>query len=275
MTDWEFRELPPGEQAAAGPAGGDGVFETIRVRDGRLTLRDAHLVRLRAGLERLQVPAVPEFHTELAARCDAAAAGLDDRVLRVTVQVAGGDRGYARRVPLLLRVGLALRPAPARPDPCAQAGVQVRTCRQRISLQPQLAGIKHLNRLDQILATGEHQNDGIDEGLMLDPDGRLVCGTRSNVFLRIGAAWMTPSLARCGVAGTMRGHLMSRLEQAGDPVTETDVEGTALNAVEEMYLTNSVIGVWPVVCMDGRRLQVGDACRRALCLARDCLRLDP
>lgn len=273
MTDWEILDAAEAD-AHAGPAAGDGVFETLRIRHGQLTLAGRHFGRLREGLARLGVEGPVQFHEALQSRCAEAARGLEDRVLRVTVQVAGSDRGYGRQRPHRLRASLALRAAPPLADARARAGVAVQTCAQRCADLPGLAGIKHLNRLAQILATAEWQQADCAEGLMLDPDGHLVCGTRSNVFFCLRDAWCTPLLDRCGVAGTMRAHLLQSLAGEGVAVREVRVNAGELGNCSAMFLCNSVFGVWPVVALDGRPLPLAEEAGLARRIAADALQLE-
>jgi 4-amino-4-deoxychorismate lyase len=138
------------------------------------------------------------------------------------------------------------------------AGVQVRLCRQRLAEQPKLAGIKHLNRLEQVLARAEWDDPAIAEGLMLDQCSRLIEGTMSNLFLVRAGAVYTPRLHRCGVAGVVRELVIQRMAAECASVFEADLTLDDLYAADEVFLTNSLIGIWPVIKIDCLHKPYGD-----------------
>lgn len=247
--------LPSVEVAAddRGLAYGDGVFETIAVVDGRPALWEAHLERLRTGCERLGIP--PPRRADVEADL-VRLAPRGSGVLRLTVTRGSGGHGYAppprprpRRIARLL-------PLPQRPAQWWQEGVAVRTCTLRLAAQPRLGGIKHLNRLEQVLARQEWDDPGIVEGLMLAENGELVEATACNVLLRDGGRVLTPPTERCGVAGVMRDHLLQRLAGLGYAVETGRMHREALPGSVEIMLCNSLIGVWPVRSLDGRQRPV-------------------
>jgi 4-amino-4-deoxychorismate lyase len=131
--------------------------------------------------------------------------------------------------------------------------VRVRVCATRLAIQPQLAGIKTLNRLEQVLARNEWDDDTVFEGLLLDTAGRLICGTMSNVFLFDGNSLATPAITRCGVSGVMRRHLLATVELAGIDCQVRDIAGDELNHCQGVFLTNSQFGVLPVHRCGSRR----------------------
>ena len=223
-----------------GAAYGDGLFETVLLRDGRPLLWDEHLARLVRGCHALGIP-MPAEHA-LAAPLAEAAPGL--AVLKLMLTRGGGGRGYrppASPTPHLRWQLAAFAPAETR----WWQGIRVRYCRLRLGIQPALAGLKHLNRLENVLARSEWDDEAVAEGLLCDSDGRLVEATATNLFWQRDGRLETPRLDRCGVAGTLRAALMERL-----PVTEVDVGPEALDQAEAVWLGNSVQGVWPVVRLD-------------------------
>lgn len=240
---------------------GDGLFETIAVAGGALRQWPRHWARLRLGCERLSLP-LPD-PALLGAELAAAAAVPGAGVVKLTLTRGAGGRGYrAPEAPAATRV-IAAYPAPAYPPGWASEGVVVRYCETRLALQPALAGLKHLNRLEQVLARSEWQAPEPAEGLMLDTQGRVVCGTMSNLFIVSGARWRTPRVDRCGVAGTMRAALIEAAAREGTTVAEADLTPADVAGADELLLTNAVFGVWPVARLDGRRYRVGEAARRA------------
>jgi 4-amino-4-deoxychorismate lyase len=243
---------------------GDGLFETLRVRAGRVRLLDEHLERLSAGSRRLGItlPAIGRLRRELAA----AAAGQDDAVLKLIVTRGRGERGYrptgcerATRI-------LSRWPAPPSAGPACAAPITVRICRTRLGLNPALAGLKTLNRLESVLARTEWRDPRIAEGLMLDAEGHVVCGTMSNLFVRHGSVLATPLLDRCGVAGVMRRFVVGEARSLGLRPTERRIGLADLASADEAFITNALAGPVPIgVIRHGRerwRPRATEASRR-------------
>jgi 4-amino-4-deoxychorismate lyase len=241
---------------------GDGLFETIAVVAGRPRLLDRHLARLAEGCARLGIEA--PARAELAAELGAAARLPGTGLLKLIVTRGGGGTGYAADPAARPCRWLAARPARARPGAFARDGVAVRLLATRLAEQPLLAGLKHLNRLEQVLARRELDTlPGLQEGLMLDVRGRLVCGTMSNVFAVIDNRLVTPSLERAGIAGVMRAALLAEWRAAGAAVDVRDVAPAELDGASEVFLSNALIGVWPVAALGPRALAPGPYVREA------------
>lgn len=223
---------------------GDGLFETIAVVDGKPCLWDRHLARLREGCALLSIPPPPE--DQLAAEALGLTRGVDRAVLKLILTRGEGGRGYRPPDPPLPRRILRRTPWPAYPDAWRSTGVRVRYCRTRLGHQPLLAGLKHLNRLEQVLARAEWNDPDIAEGLMLDLDGRVVEGTQTNLFVLQDGQLLTPALDRCGVAGVVRGLVLEAAWVLGFRVVEAALTPERLAAADALFLTSSLAGVWPV-----------------------------
>jgi 4-amino-4-deoxychorismate lyase len=234
---------------------GDGVFETIAVENGRLRFFLRHLARLSSGCGRLGIPHPEE--NRLLEEALAVISGVERGVLKILVTRGCAGRGYRpARNAIPTRI-IQLHPWPDYPGTCGGSGVRVRLCRQRLGHNPALAGIKHLNRLEQVLARGEWDDPGILEGLLLDGDDRLVEGTMSNLFLVRGQVLMTPDLTRCGVAGILRSVVMELAARESIPVEVRALGLDDLREAEEVFLTNSIIGIWPVSAVEDRPYRRG------------------
>lgn len=236
---------------------GDGLFETLALRTERIALLDYHLDRLKEGCERLGM-AMPDRDL-LRRELSTAAAGQRNAAMKLMLTRGSGGRGYRPPSEAKPRRILFLHPWPGYPAAWAQLGIRLRLCRTRLAHQPQLAGIKHLNRLEQVLARAEwNEADGFQEGLMLDLDGAVVEGTMSNVFAspREGVL-ITPDLSRCGVVGVMRRHLLESARRAGIDVQVRALGLPELQDCPEVFLSNSLMGVWPVAEFEGRPHTVG------------------
>jgi 4-amino-4-deoxychorismate lyase len=241
---------------------GDGLFETIACLGGRPRFLDLHLERLEAGCARLaiQFPAPDELRHEILA----VAAGPERAIVKVLLTRGPAvARGYAttgseRPTRLTLRYRWEADPR------LAADGVRVRTATLRLAESPALAGLKHLNRLEQVLARREWSDAGIAEALMFSTGGRLISGVMSNVFLIEGGVLRTPRLDRCGVAGIMRQVVLREAARAGIPAEEAVLESADLARTRELFLTSAVTGLRPVRSLDGRPCQIGAVTRELL-----------
>lgn len=223
---------------------GDGLFETFAVSDGRPEFCAAHLERLNQGCRRLYFP--PPDLALLQAEAHAYSAAHPQAVLKLIYTRGDGGRGYAPPVaPQPRRIWLCY----AWPEGVVarqQQGVALRVCQTRYASQPQLAGLKHLNRLEQVLARAEWQDPSIGEGLMLDFTHQVVSGTMSNLFFLKHDELRTPPLTQCGIAGVIRAQVLALAPSLGLRPVVTPLTLADLAAAEALFLTNSVIRVWPV-----------------------------
>ncbi len=226
---------------------GDGLFETIAVHHGKPRRLSRHLARLAEGAERLAIslPPTETIEKEASELC----AGSERAALKIIVTRGEGGRGYAcgaRAAPTRI---LRLLPWPDRPDDLADLGVAVRMCHMRLCHNPALAGIKHLNRLEQVLARMEW-GDEYAEGLMCDRDGNVIEGTMSNLFAVTKGVLLTPDLSACGVAGVTRALVLEAAAKLGIATSIEPITPNLLAGCDETFLTNSLIGIWPVVRLD-------------------------
>jgi len=240
---------------------GDGLFETIACRDGEPQFLDDHLKRLALGCERLGIEL--EGRGALIEDLLRLAAGRARSLIKVLVTrgpaTARGytPRGDERATRIVLRYGW-----PAEDPRSANDGVAVRIADLTLAENPRLAGLKHLNRLEQVLARAELRGSGLEEALLLSRSGCLVSGTMSNVFVVSGSKIATPQLDRCGVAGVMRRVVMRAAEATGITVEEARITRQDLDVADEVFLTNVRIGIWPVRALGSRELGVGPLTRQ-------------
>lgn len=245
-----------------GLAYGDGLFETIACRGGRLRFLDEHIQRLTAGCNRLGIRGVD--YESLRVQISDLARDQQHATVKIIVTSGSGRRGYRRSTDAAPTViaGIAASAPLAASD-----AKKLRYCETLISRNPLLAGLKTLNRIEQVLARSEWFSPDIAEGLMLDEKGNVICGTMSNLFYVAGGALLTPRLEDCGVDGIMRGKVIDVARQAGIRVTVCDTKKTALESANEVFITNALIGVWPVAELAGLRYSattVTDVIKRAL-----------
>lgn len=240
----QAQHLDPSDR---GLAYGDGLFETLVVIQGRISLWDFHYQRLLLGCERLglSAPAASILSTEIQSLANTASG-----VAKIILSRGQGGSGYlcdpqqpATRL-VFFREDAQLPPAP-NPAP-----IRVRFCQTRLSINSLLAGIKHLNRLEQVLARREWTDSAIAEGLMLDMEGCVVEGVSSNLFMLEGGRLVTPLLDRCGVAGTLRRLVMELAPEAGLEVIEERITPKRLLQAEAIGLCNALTGLRPLARLD-------------------------
>jgi len=218
-----------------GLAYGDGLFETMRVHRGDVPWWNDHWSRLKLGAERLGF-ALPD---EVRVRDEAASLFADrgDGVLKLLLTRGAGERGYAppeNPVPTWI---VSRHDVPA----MTNRGLRLHACETRVASQSALAGIKHCNRLEQVLARVEAERAGADEGLMLDSAGNAVGATAANLFVLIDGRWVTPAIVECGIAGVCRAKLLPALD-----ATERALPLAEFEAADAVFLCNAVRGILPV-----------------------------
>ncbi|GAB3791323.1 aminodeoxychorismate lyase [Dyella agri] len=234
---------------------GDGLFETIRFVGAVAPLWSRHMQRLTNSCERLRLP-VPDpallWREAQAARGDMAHA-----VLRITLTRGVGARGYAMpAAPQATRI-VAAFPMPALDAAAFRDGVRLQLCETRLGEQPRLAGIKHLNRLEQVLARAEWNDPAIAEGLLCDMHGNAISATAANLFAVIDGVPVTPALERCGVAGVLRAELLEALPR----VEVRDLPLQECLGAGELFLSSSVRGILPVQAAGTKMFAPGPVAR--------------
>lgn len=241
---------------------GDGLFETIKVVDGHPEFFDLHMCRLKADCDRMRIAC------DLAAVRDDVARIIQDfprnnHVIKVIVARGESGRGYKPSFRQAADRIVLLDTLPTAATKNEQAGVKVKLCDHRIGINNDLAGIKHLSRLENVVARSEWSNSEIAEGLVMDSSGHIVEGTMSNLFLVRHGELVTPSLQRCGVAGIIRQVILEVIApQLGLKPRVKDIVLSDLYAAQELFICNSIIGIWPVVNVGCHHKVIGKLTRK-------------
>ena len=228
---------------------GDGVFRTLRVIQGKALHWSLHYLKLKRDCTALGITCPDEVL--LCAELDKVLAQHPDGVVKLIVTRGESGRGYTPSADVPPTRIWDFSPLPDYPPELMTQGIKARVCNLRLSVQPRLACVKHLNRLENVLAAAELDDaqlhgDQAAEGLLMDADGHLIEGTRSNLFLVIQGQLVTPDLARCGVAGIQRGRVMAWALQHGMTLQVRDVVLEEALQADELFIVNSVIGLWPI-----------------------------
>ncbi len=253
---------------------GDGVFETIACLHGRPRFFSLHLERLAHGCRTLgfSPPAAQSLREEI----ERLAGGVERAIVKLIVTRGPATvRGYAvSGREQATRVAIRY-PWPVEDPALQQQGVSVRVAAMRRGENPALAGLKHCNRLEEILARSEPGAAAAGEALMLSRSGKLVSGTMTNVFLIDGPAQSprlrTPAIDLCGVAGVMRRVVLREATRAGIAASECALWPADLAAAAEVFLTNARVGIWPVGRLADRTLIPGPVTRRLQSLLQPLL----
>lgn len=230
---------------------GDGLFETMAIVNGRIPLWQLHLERLQQSCQRLKLDCPHE--DLLRSEVDQLAQAAERAIIKLMLTRGVGGRGYAPPASARTTRIIQYHPWPEASADNWETGVRVIFCEQRLARQPVLAGIKHLNRLEQVLARAEWQDPTIQEGLLADSEGDIIEAVSHNVFMVKAETLITPDLHYCGVAGVMREYLFTLARERGYSVQVTAVSKPDLLAADAVFLCNSIHGIWPICELDGKR----------------------
>ena len=226
---------------------GDGVFRTLKVAGGKVRWWDEQFRKLAEDCAALAIPCPDKAVLE--AEVLRLAGEPDVGVIKIIITRGVGQRGYAIPADAAPRRIVMGFPGTSQEN----RDVRVRWCELRLSSQPRLAGIKHLNRLENVLARSEWNAPDIAEGLLLDESGHVICGTMSNLFIAEQESLVTPALTHCGVAGVARSRIIQSAERHGQPVRFEPISRERLLAADGAFLCNSLIGVWRVAGLENRQ----------------------
>ncbi len=246
---------------------GDGLFETFAVRAGDIQFPERHFTRLAAGCERLGFPAID--WSALRREIETLIADKPTGVLKLMVTRGSSQRGYATDASSARRI-LCISDFPEWGGAPDERGIRVRLCEMQLAAQPHLAGLKHLNRLEQVLARREWRDSAIREGLLCDAQGHVIEGTMSNLFAISNGILRTPRLDNCGVAGVMRSVIIDIARQSGLPLEIGILSRQDVQQASELFVCNSLIGIWPVTKIDkSGEYPVGPVTRKLQTLVRN------
>lgn len=224
---------------------GDGVWETLRIKNYQAVLLAQHLKRLSFGLKRLAIETLDV--TALQLEIKHLQSLQKEAILKIIITRGAGGRGYnpiginttASRI-------LSLHPVPQFPNHYLSAGIQLTLCTTRLAHNPHLAGFKHLNSLPYVLARGEF-SEPYQEGLLCDYQNNIIEGTMSNVYFIKNNRVFSPSLKQCGIRGIMQAALIHSLSTQAIPFAwQKTVSVQQIQQADAVFISNSVIGVWGI-----------------------------
>lgn len=229
---------------------GDGVFETIRISNGTIPMWEYHQQRLLRSQAALNLP-LANFLSQWPLFVAEKLATIDDACAKLVISRGEGPRGY--KIPKTVQLNWWLKVTDL-PKLAAKKTFRLALCRHTLSRQPSLAGLKHLNRLDQVMARSEWEQDDFDEGIMFNLDGDVIEGTMSNIFWLKGDQLFTPDLSQEGVDGCVRRWLIDQHSQGRAVIIKKGVKLDQLLTSDGVFLTNSLMGIQPVSQIDGQAI---------------------
>jgi len=228
---------------------GDGVFRTMCAINGQAQHWTLHYQKLQYDCSALGIvcPNVELLSAELDGLLEQHPKG----VVKLVVTRGQGMRGYAPPDDPNITHFWDLFPLPDYPSSLAIRGIRAKLCKLRLGWQPRLAGIKHLNRLENVMAAAEYRDarlldPEIAEGLLLDTDDNVIEGTRSNLFVVSRGKLITPDLTRSGVAGVQRDRVIHWSKLSNMAMQIRNVGLDEVLQADELFLVNSIIGLWPI-----------------------------
>lgn len=234
---------------------GDGIFRTLCIKNGIPQHWERHYLKLSRDCAVIGIvcPALERLTLEL----DLVAQENPDCVAKITITRGEGGRGYLPDADLEPTRIILTSPLQ---NSANFREIRAHLCNFRLSHQPELAGIKHLNRLENVLARREWRQADVPEGVLLDIDGNVIEGTMSSIFLYKDASLIAPDLSRCGVDGVQRERIFEFSSACGVPTEIRTFGIDFLKQADEVFLVNSVIGLWQIVEIDGMIWQKGKFC---------------
>ncbi len=227
-----------------GLAYGDGVFRTLKVTHGTPEHWPLHYQMLvsNCSVIGLVCPSAELFMSDF----EQLFSSDEISVAKIIVSRGHGDRGYV--LPAVIEPTRIMIKSnfPHYPQENFDEGVQLHLCETRLALQPRLAGIKHLNRLENVLARMEWNDSAINEGLMMDTTNNVIECTSSNIFARYNDVLLTPSIDECGIAGISRQRILSYATSLDLKVRIEKMSLKQLLKADEVIICNSLYGAWQV-----------------------------
>ncbi|MFC1605753.1 aminodeoxychorismate lyase [Pseudomonadota bacterium] len=235
---------------------GDGLFETLAVVQGTPRFWQGHMDRLAVGCERLGLPTTPQ--SVLLREVQTVSAGHRRCVVKVIITRGNSGRGYGADEDVRTNRVVCAWAWPEDPGHLVETGISMRICDLRLGIQPALAGLKHLNRLEQVMARAEWRDPSIHEGILLDAEDYVISAISSNIFLVQGDRLLTPRMDRCGVRGVMRAAILNAFRNRCE---QRRITLDMLPEADEIFVCNAVRGIFPVTRIDHWEYDIGPVTR--------------
>jgi 4-amino-4-deoxychorismate lyase len=227
---------------------GDGFFTTGVIDSGCFLHQELHFRRLLDSSQQLMFNDFNIHLAELRRSLETKLMAINSATIRISIYRRQEQRGYAIAKDYETICQVVFSPLPEQP----KQSCRLLIAKTAISVNPSLAGLKHLNRLDSVLAASEITESN-QEMLMLNGE-HVICGSRSNLFVRLNGDWRTPKLNQCGIMGITRKRVLDAFNQSATACSQALISLSDLKNVDAAFITNSLVGVWPVCELNGRGL---------------------
>ena len=233
---------------------GDGCFTTMAFYQGELQLWPQHLARLQNNCQRLAIDFSQwqRLHKDLTMLLERL--GKTNGVLKIIITRGAGGRGYSPRGVGEPTYIISKHALPEHYPAWQQNGITLGLSPVKLARQPLLAGIKHLNRLEQVLIKQALDSTAFDDALVCDTEDNIIEASAGNVFWWHKGTWFTPSLAESGVAGVMRDTICQLITGLGQPLVETNQVLSADFSADEMFICNTLMSMVPVKSLHAQHL---------------------
>lgn len=234
---------------------GDGIFETLRIANGAIPMWAFHQERLSKAELALKLP-LADFFSHWSLFLKQHLKDIESGYAKLVITRGEGPRGYKIPSEPALNWWLKVGDLPSSYKIKQTTPFSLTLCQHPISRQPKLAGLKHLNRLDQVMARSEWgESNEFDEGVMFNIDGDVTECTMSNIFWLKNGQLHTPDLSQEGIDGCVRRWLIARAQQSLQPVVvRQQTKLDELIAADAVFLTNSLMGIQAVSQIDGQEI---------------------
>jgi len=233
-----------------GLAYGDGLFTTAKIENGHVQYLSAHIERLLSGCKKLAI--TPPLQVELVQQLSSVASHYTLAVLKVIITASSGGRGYARSASNNYDLIIMVYEYPSHYDELASTGIKLGLSQQQLGLNPMLAGLKHLNRLEQVLLRQELSSCADDDLLVTNINNEVIEATSANAFFLLEGQWYTPDVSQSGVNGLMRQAIVKHYPD----VVIKSLTLDEIAQAQEIFLCNCVMGVMPVSVFNNKVLSI-------------------
>lgn len=239
---------------------GDGIFTTIKVVDGHCQLLTQHLIRLQQGITALAISQI-DFKA-LLDDIKGKALTLHSGVIKIVITRGIGQRGYSSVGCDSPTTVVSTNPLPSHYELWQQQGIDIGVSTVALGINPLTAGLKHLNRLEQVLVKQQVDEYGWADALVLDCQACIIETSMANIFWRTGDVLYTPSLDFSGVKGLVRQEIMALAQQWSLPMVEDRFKLSSIFDSDEIFITNCLMGVVPITGIESKSYAIGDLTRR-------------
>jgi len=219
---------------------GDGLFETCLVENKKLLFWSNHFERMKLGCDRLKISMIDETLWLSDIKKAFSLMKIDNCIVKLVLSRGESLRGYSYKDNIRpIRITIVSELKKNNQD----KGFSLEFCNSGYNSNPKLAGIKHCNRLEQVIARAGIK---VDDGIMLDENENVVSVTQGNIFCIQGNRLITPNLDKCGIEGTRRAVILKIAVDLGFDINIKNLSVEELLRSDEVFISNSIQGVGPV-----------------------------